>query len=82
MSEHKSNFEFGNLDQVMMLMIYGATNLIEKSWSVERQANAIADFNARFMNMRANHEQAHTTKQSDACPFCAALKLNANLNRD
>lgn len=80
-NEKPSEFQFGNLDQIMMLMIYGATNLIEKSWPVSRQAERIAAFNAEFMNFRVQHEEKHTTKHNDACPFCAALKLNAHLNR-
>ena len=85
MDEEKINpaqFDFGSLDQVMMLMIYGATQLIEKTWSIERQAGAVAKFNAEFMSLRLDHEQTHTTKQPRICPFCVAMKLKVTLNRE
>lgn len=74
-------FQFADLDQMMMLMIYGATNLIDKSWTVEKQAKRIAEFNAQFMNLRVFHETEHMTKHQLLCPFCSALKLSEHLHR-
>lgn len=74
--------DFGNIDAVMMLLTYSATQLIDKGWSIHRQAVAIAEFQAKFMNMRVIHESDHTATPSAVCPFCTALKLSLSLNRD
>lgn len=75
-------FEFGNLDQIMLLMMMSAGNLIEKQWTVEHQAKRIAEYNASFINLRIAHEETHVTKLSMLCPFCSSLKLNQHLHRE
>jgi hypothetical protein len=80
--ERKPLMDFSSLDQIMMMMIYGASNVLDRAWSIERQANAVAKFYARFLEIRANHEESHTTKQDTGCPFCMSLKLSLSLNRE
>lgn len=78
----KPQMDFSSLDQIMMMMVYGASNIVDKQWSTERQANAIASYYARFLEIRATHEESHTTKQEVRCPFCMSLKLSLALNRE
>lgn len=74
--------DFGNIDAVMMMLNYSASQLINKEWSIHRQAVAIAEFQAKFMNIRMTHEADHTATPSGVCPFCSALKLSLSLNRE
>jgi len=74
-------FQFENLDHVMVLLTSTMSNLIDKDWSIDRQAAAIEGFYAHFLRSRVEHEHNHTTHQQLACPFCAAVMLASYLNR-
>ena len=74
--------DFSALDQIMMMMIFGASNIVDKQWSVAKQAKTIAEFYAQFLGIRAVHETDHVTKQTVVCPFCMSLKLSLALNRE
>jgi hypothetical protein len=79
--EAKPLFDFSSLDSVMMLMTYGATQLIDNKLSVERKASLIAEFYAIFLGLRTIHEQSHVAKKSVTCPFCQSLELSLAMNR-
>lgn len=80
--DNKPQMDFSSLDQLMMMLLFGAANSVDKSWPVEKQAEAIAKFYARFLDLRAAHESDHVTKQGLLCPFCMSLKLSLALNRE
>lgn len=80
-NDQTPQMDFHNTDGVMMLLCYQAVQLIDKTWSIERQAETLAQFEAAFMNIRTAHESKHTATPSTVCPFCAALTLSASLNR-
>ena len=73
--------DFGSLDQIMMMMIFGASNIVDKQWSVSKQAKTIAEFYAQFLYMRTTHETGHVIKQIAQCPFCVSMSLALALNR-
>lgn len=75
-------FDFGNTDSVLMIMNVMAVQLIDKTSPIQKQGEAVAAFQAVFMGLRGIHETDHTTAQHQLCPFCAALKLSAKLNRE
>lgn len=79
--EDPKPFDFASLDSVMMLMIFGASNLIDKNQTTEAQAETIAKFYSRFLLIRSRHEESHVTKTDKACPFCSAASLSLLLNR-
>ena len=74
--------DFGSLDQIMMMMVFGASNVVDKHWRIEKQAKTIAEFYAQFLGIRSTHETDHTIKQPTTCPFCMSLKLSLALNRE
>lgn len=57
-SKDKPLMDFGSLDSVMMLMIYGASNLIDSKLSVEGKADLLAQFYAKFLGLRATGRTA------------------------
>ena len=81
MIDNKSQMDFGSPDAVMILMMYGASNLIDAKMSTQQKAEALAGFYAAFLGFRAAHESDHVVQGIKSCPFCMSMELSVRINR-